>query len=504
MSAVMGLPPLSVQVDDRSLDALLLEKLQSMHCRQVMSLPAQCELTFADLDASRQAYLPRPGNNIRVTLHGNQLLFNGEVTAQLYAFGPTQESLTTIRCYDYLHRLRKRRQVTAHVEFNVTELASTLTADTGLTVEAMEAGPPFTQAIQCKQSDFEFLQEYADRSGVCFSVRDKTLFVYSLAGFGEAQSLSFGRNLLQADAQINADPICRGVHISGWDPRTAQTFQSHPSTARSGRRVDAALQADAFATDAEFFMTDCSLQNDQQGEAFAQGRLDWQMAEEIVINGVADGDVGLQPGGKIRVGELAAPLNGEYVLTQVNHIIDHNQGYVSRFSTLPPRAVRPRPQVVSTLARVSRVDDPDGLGRVRVTLSNYAEVETDWCQVVVPGAGDDKGMIALPDVDDEVLVLFINDDPAQAVVLGGLYGQRTVPDSGVDDGARRRFCFTTAQGQRLTLDDVENTIVLENQKGSFVKMTPDTCLIHAATQLIIEAPDNHIIIRGNKIDFNKG
>ena len=64
---------------------------------------------------------------------------------------------------------------------------------------------------------------------------------------------------------------------------------------------------------------------------------------------------------------------------------------------------RPRPSSSATQARRRRsassptADDPDGLGRVTVELPGYGDVETDWREVLVPGAGAGKGIVAIPD-----------------------------------------------------------------------------------------------------------
>ena len=145
-------------------------------------------------------------------------------------------------------------------------------------------------------------------------------------------------------------------------------------------------------------------------------------------------------------------------MTAVIHTIDRIGGFVSEISSAPPRRrMRPR-HAAAAPGIVSRVDDPDGLGRVRVVLPTYENLETDWIGVLSPGAGGGKGFITLPNVDDQVLVLLAHDDPSQSVVLGGLYGSKAPPDVGIENGAVRRFTLVTPGGQRLRLDDVRTLI----------------------------------------------
>jgi hypothetical protein len=121
-------------------------------------------------------------------------------------------------------------------------------------------------------------------------------------------------------------------------------------------------------------------------------------------------------------------------------------------------------------------------------------------------AGPDKGLVLLPDLDDRVLVLLCRDDPAQGVVLGGLYGAGGLPEV-ADLGApaaRRPFALRTPGGHLIQLDDGGDAVLVRDRAGSFVKLLPDRVLIHAEADLTIQAPGKSVVIRGNKIDFQKG
>jgi uncharacterized protein involved in type VI secretion and phage assembly len=154
-----------------------------------------------------------------------------------------------------------------------------------------------------------------------------------------------------------------------------------------------------------------------------------------------------------------------------------------------------------TFGVVVSVDDPDALGRVKVMLPTYGDVETDWMGVVVPGAGSGKGLVALPDVEDQVLVLFARGDPTKGVVVGGLYGAEAPPDTGVEGGAVRRYTFRTPGEQQVQLDDERETIRLENSDGSFIELSPEKTTLHSNVRLEIEAPGRPVVIRGRSIDF---
>ncbi len=522
MSSVISLPGITVEVDGAPLAPEDAITLGCVRIQQRLSLPTQCELTFFDSEGPLAgAASIMPGSMLRVTVTGHrEHLFTGQVTAVDFEYGASQGRQVHVRGYDLLHQLRKRQPVGSHIQVTLKELAQALVVDLGLRVEAGAAGPVRQQLLQYRQSDFELLSEMAQRCGLYFTLRDQVLHILTLEGIGSPLELELGYSLLEARIDVNADSACKRVETTGWDPWRAETHHGHADQARVGRRVQVLVRPESVGGSGRRTLVDAAVQGDLQAEGIAQAELDRRVAAEITLCGVANGDPQLRPGTPIQLAGVSAALTGRYVLTSVTHIIDRQKGYVAEIDTTPPQ-VKTAPSTTSaTLGVVTQIEDPEGLGRVRVLLSNYGEVETDWLGVVIPGAGKDKGVIALPDVDDRVLVLFVNGDPAQALVIGGLYGVQKPPDTGVEGGAVRRYNLITPGGQRVQLDDAENRVWIESSdgnflrlapgevrvgdsKGSFLELTSKVCRIHAETDLEIEAPGRSVTISGQSIDFER-
>ena len=505
MNGVRAMPQVFVEVDGSRLEAGSAAALGEIRVQQRLSMPTLCELTFFDLEASTLALVPPAvGARLRVVARGeSEPLFEGEVTAVEYVYEPFHGKEIRVRGYDSLHLLRKRQPVRAHVQVTPADLARELVADLGISVVAPEPGPLCQRWVQYRQSDFDLLVEVAERCGLYLTLRGDVLYLTTLAGFGERIPLTLGESLLEARVEVNADAACRSVDAIGWDPLRIEKHRGRAEKARMGHETGAEVEPRPFGDSGERTLVDETLQDDLQAEALAQAELDRRVGQEIFAWGIAQGDARLKPGTPVEVKGVAAPFGGRYVLTSVDHTIDREKAFLSEFSSFPPVAqVRVR-ATTAALGQVTRVDDPDGFGRVQVSLPTYGDVETDWLGVVTAGAGAKKGLISLPDVGDQVLVLFARGDPAQGVVLGGLYGAQAPPDSGVEARSVRRFTFLTPGGQRLQLDDVHNTIRLENNEGSHVELTPEKILMHAEGDIEIEAPGRSIVIRAKAIDFER-
>ena len=64
------------------------------------------------------------------------------------------------------------------------------------------------------------------------------------------------------------------------------------------------------------------------------------------------------------------------------------------------------------VGQVTDNQDPLGMGRVKVRIPMLgAQDESNWARIVATGAGNARGIYFLPEVDDEVLVVFEGETP---------------------------------------------------------------------------------------------
>ena len=522
MKALAHLPRLVAELDGAALSPEEARSLGEARVQQRLSLPALCELSFYDPPAALAERAPGlAGAGLRLGLEGRaDALFVGEVTVSTVEHGPSVGLTVRLRAQDLLHRLRKRQPLRRHSHLSTAELIGEVVADLGLRVEASATGPRWEALLQHRQSDFDLVAELAERSGLYFTLRGDTVVLLTLEGTGTPVPLALGDGLIEARLEVSAEPACRAVDALGWDPWLASPRRGEAHSPRSGRQVQATVEPQRVGGNGARAITNEALQSDDQAAALAQAELDRRAAGEATLSGTAEGNPDLRPGTPIDVAGVVGALRGRYVLTAVTHTIERQRGYLCEIDTSPPLP-RARPSVSAfTVGVVTAVDDPDGLGRVRVSLPALGDLESDWLQVVTPAAGPGKGLISLPEVDDRVLVGLAGPQAAQGVVVGGLYGTETPPDTGVEGGRVRRFTLVTPGGQRVQLDDGAERVRVENchgdrlelspgrarlqaSDGSFLELAGKGLRLHAATDMEIEAPGKTVTIRGARIDFER-
>ena len=484
----------------------LSEKMQSLLSevivRRELSAPSFCELVFhgSPDELNKVAESLTIETKLELSsLLDNALFFTGNVTEQNYKMFSPQEAGLKIVAHDVLDDMKRSQSVRSHVQVTVSDIAKDLAGKHGLSLDATETGPMRQRLIQFQQSDFDFLSKQAGNAGLYFQVDGAELQIISLKGFGEVREVVMGKDLHQADFKLNRNIFRKGVKVFAWNALKQESFTVDASKPRSGRSVSAAIKDSS-----ELLLSNYLLESESEAEARVQAVHDYVKNQEIVFTGTVQGDVTLKPGIRLRLKNVATDFEGIYVLTKVRHCFNLNEGFVTMVSTELDEPGINSAGTAMTIADVTNLEDPDALGRIQVSMSAFDDSETSWMSVLVPGAGKNKGLIALPDIGDKVLVLFPGDDPAQGIVLGGLFGTEGMPDSGVDGNTVNRYTFVTPGGQKIQLDDAKNKVRIENGKGSFYEMTPDRVRLHAKAKLLIEAPGNSVVIKGSSIDFDKG
>jgi len=166
--------------------------------------------------------------------------------------------------------------------------------------------------------------------------------------------------------------------------------------------------------------------------------------------------------------------------------------------------------------------DPDNEFRLKVILPGIDEKQGSiWARLATPDGGKERGYFFRPEVGDEVIVGFFNDDPRYPVVLGAMFGSKNAPPKAVAsleeknihkaivtktgttigfiDDAKSAVFIETPKKNKVILDDDAQNIQLSDQHGNTITMSKDGIEIKSAKDLKFEAGGN-VEIKGSKVD----
>jgi uncharacterized protein involved in type VI secretion and phage assembly len=112
-------------------------------------------------------------------------------------------------------------------------------------------------------------------------------------------------------------------------------------------------------------------------------------------------------------------------------------------------------------------NDPDKLSRVKVKFPTIsADDNSWWAPVVSVGAGKGKGWFFIPEVDDEVLVVFEHGDIARPLVIGALWNGKDKPPDANADGSNKKRTMVSRGGDTIEFDDDGGKITIKDGGGN--------------------------------------
>lgn len=496
-----------VEIDGAPLPEELSGSLVRVVVEDSLHLPDAFVLTFQDPD---HGVLAAGGLEIgaEVTLSvpsttgpGAEELLTGEVTALEIEHDGTG-TWASVRGYDHSHRLFREPRTESYENADHAEIVRTVASRVGLKVGTIDAAPGLPVHVsQIDTTDWAFLWRLARDIGFEVAVVDGELHFRRPPESSRAPDpaadldavdplqLKLGSELLRLRASLSSAQQVTDVEVRGWDVQQKRELvgEARATTTSASIGVQPAELAERFGGPRH--VTGQRPHGTQQAVDAAAAAVAEQIAGSFVeLDGLATGNPRLRAGTAVSLGLAGEPFDGRYTLTTCRHTWDPDEGYTTAFRVTGRQdrsllgltgggSGAVARQHGATVGIVTDIDDPDRLGRVKLTLPRLSDTYvTDWTRIVFPDAGRGRagarGMTWLPEVNDEVLVCFEHGEVGAPYVLGGLYNgvDRPFPDAYVDASrgtANERF-LRSRKGHELRLvdQDGEETIVLRSGDGN--------------------------------------
>lgn len=161
---------------------------------------------------------------------------------------------------------------------------------------------------------------------------------------------------------------------------------------------------------------------------------------------------------------------------------------------------------------VTNNKDPLNLGRVKVRYPWLDdEIESNWARLATFYAGKGRGSYFVPEVGDEVMLVFELGDMNQPFVIGSLWnGKDELPEPGHPDGKDNHKVIETRSGHKVTFDDTsgaEQISIVDSSKNNrfVIDSAKDTISITAVTgDIFIKAPAGSVNFESKSQSVNVG
>jgi Rhs element Vgr protein len=495
---------------------------------------SSAEISLFDGDISKQEYTISgdanfaPGMEMEISIgHGPEVepLFKGIIVRHQIkssSKGGTSLHLEIKHKAVKMSHIRKTRHFLDKKDSDIIE---TLINDSGASPEVdSDFEVEHERMIQYNITDWDFMVLRAEANGkVVFIDEDKVVVGTPKIKSAKEPYAKLGDNVYEFEAEVETrDQFKAGSAIS-WDHSSQEILdqKAKDASAKAPGEPASSKLAESMGP-AEFRLRHPGELGDNELVAWSTGKLLRSSLSKLRGRIQLLGDAKLKVGGTIKLEGFSKTFNGDGFIGAVRHSVSHGiwlsdvelgldqESHAEKVPTVfePAASGLLAPMRGLQIGVVKEIKgDPQSFFRVQVKMPTVDDSEDGiWCRVARPDAGASHTVFWQPQVGDEVVLGFLNEDPRHAIVLGSLHNTdaNKPPIEGNDEYKKRgivtpeglKLTFNdedisvileTPKGKKITVDEKEGVIRLEDELNNKIEMSKDGILIESGKDIIIKA-----------------
>ncbi|WP_020570426.1 type VI secretion system tip protein VgrG [Neolewinella persica] len=475
-----------------------------------------------------------PGKKVEIKAGYNsktETIFKGIIIRHGLKSQPQQRANLILHCQDEAVKMTIGRKVKAFTKQTDSAICSSIIGDHSLGKGVAATAYEHPQLLQTGTTDWDFVVTRAEASGMIVYADEGKVFVQKPLASGSPElELIYDRDVFDFDAEIDAGYQLPSVTASGWDFATAKFVEAkstEPTINKMGNLDSKTLGKVIAAKDVTLPFTGPMKVDELKG--ISDGILLRSRLAAIRGHVSFFGNAKPKLNTLIELKGFGARFNGEALISSIRHTIREGAWRTETGFGLSPELFHEKhPQPTGSqnfLPSVSGLkngvvkqieEDPEGEYRI---LTSIPVLETDiWARQAGLYATKGKGSFFLPEVGDEVIVGFFNDDPRYAVILGSVYSSRNAPpytankensikafvtknDLKVELNDKDKVLTISTPGKNsFTLSDKDKSITVKDQNGNTLTMDGGGITIKSAKDITIDAGGKLILKAKQNID----
>jgi Rhs element Vgr protein len=508
--------------------------------KEVNRIP-MAQIVLVDGEASEREFklsnedLLIPGKSIEITAgyHSDEeTIFKGIIIKHNLKIRSKATHLI-IECKDEAVKMTIGKKSSYFYESKDSEIFEELLGKYSLDKDVEATNYAHPELVQYNASDWDFMVARAEANGkLCFIDDGKVTIATPDVGQSEIETVTFGASMLDFDAEIDARHQIKKVSSYGWNHADQELLEidgKDPSVSLNGNITTSDLQDIIGLETMELrhggAVTDTELQD------WADAKWLFQQLAKIRGRVKFQGIPSVKPNTILKLEGVGDRFNGNVYITGVSHTISEGNWTVNAQFGLNPEwfsetfdiHAKPASGLLPAIAGlqigvVSQLEeDPDGEERILVQIPIINNEEQGiWCRVASLDAGENRGAFFRPELGDEVIIGFINEDPNDAVVLGMLHSSaKPAPFTASDDNHEKGFVtrsemkvvfdddkksinISTPAGKMISLDEDAGTIVIEDDNSNVITIDGDGIAMESAGDISIKASGD-VTIEGTNV-----
>jgi phage protein D len=366
-------------------------------------------------------------------------IFHGEVAAVEPEF-TMKGCEIVVRAYDKAHRLNRDKKTRTFQQVKASDMISKIASEAGLQANVTSTNNVYEFFQQSNETDWDFAWRLALMSDYEVVVDDKKLgFRPANKGEGSPVTLKWQDSLISFKPRMTAIQQPATVNVRAWDPKSKRvvngTATAPQTTSQAGVQRSTVAKAFGNGTTA---VADRVAEDAAQANDIAKSTLQRLADGFYEADGVAYGNPKIKAGTKVQIQNVGTKFGGTYTVSSTTHVYRGTTGYQTAFKisgrssrTLLELMRPPKDRDWSSTLVVGLVtnnNDPESMGRVRVKYPSLSDTEeSNWARVATPSSGNARGLLMLPQVDEEVVIGFEHGDTRRPIVVGSVFNGKDKP-----------------------------------------------------------------------------
>ena len=428
------------------------------------------------------------GKKIEIQLgyeNNNEIVFNGIIVSNTHKINNNCSELN-IECKHETFKMTLS-QNNNHFNTNITstEIVEKLINDYDIKINIDPSKIKHPQVLQSNISDWDFMVGHLDADGMICLFNNDGLKITKLIPTGSSTlDLTFGRNILEFNGDRDTRTQTESVKIYSWD------FKNQEVAAQENEKTGV-NEDETENTSKTFEIRSSASYTEDEITSISTAKKTRQDLSKVKAKVKYIGNLSVSPGGFINIAGVGKKFDGTFFVSAIDHeytdgcwITEAALGWDDKFfseQTNPGHsasaAAQPSTLHGLQIGIVTGIEDEEGQYRVRIKLPVVDDkAEGLLARVATLDAGKNRGTFFRPEVDDEVLIGFLNDDPSSPVILGMLHsGPKPAPIEPEKNNNKKGY--VSRSGIKMTFDDGEKKLTIETPGERVFELDDDSATI---------------------------
>lgn len=519
----------------------------SLEISQCLNKMATARITLADGDAAKQdfplagkdeAFFPGSELEVQMGYHTEaKTVFKGVVVRQSIRSQRNRHSTLVVEARDKLVRLTIGRKNHCFTDLPDSDIIRNIVKNAGFGSDDVEIDgtkEKHREMIQYNVTDWDFIVSRSEMNGrVVFTDGGKLRIIEPQIKRDGAMELTYGVDIIEMEGITDARTQLAGISSHAWGVKDEELISSDATTVKfTGNSDDDGDKLAGALGVKKYHLYHGGLMEREELTAWSNAQLlKSRLAKNtgyIRIKGMNS----LKPGDTIKLKGFGRRLNGPVYVSGIIQRFDRSiwetdihfglsgDWFYQHDDVLAKPAAGVVPAMHGLhIAQVMQLEnDPLGEHRIKIRLPLVDEQEGIWARMACLDGGKQRGSFFRPEINDEVVVGFLDDDPRYPVVLGMLNSSnRPAPLTAKDanpqkgffsrsklkllfDDEKKSIDIETPAGKKIVLDDDGDKLILQDQHNNKITLDSQGISLESGKDIVFKTSAGDVKVNANNID----